>query len=103
MIVIPEWAQEISLDEFPERYRQLVQWLGPAKFLELAAMNGGDSFYIPMPDFFLKPLRDRKMIAEYNGSNHRELARKYGLSERQARDICSLAPAIQDENQLKLF
>jgi len=104
MIVIPDWAHDMTPEDFPERYQHLVRTLGAEKFLALAAATGGDSLYVPMPDYFLKPVRDKKILEEYNGRNHRQLGRKYGLSERQIRDICAAAgrPPV-DDNQLQLF
>lgn len=41
---------------------------------------GGQSVYIIKDDTFIADVRDIQIYAEFNGHNHSELAKKYGLS-----------------------
>ncbi|WP_390905341.1 Mor transcription activator family protein [Paenibacillus melissococcoides] len=47
----------------------------------------------PPLDFFFRRVRDRRIIQEYDGYNHREIAQKYELSERRGREICDGNPS----------
>ncbi|MCY9757395.1 hypothetical protein M5X00_24515 [Paenibacillus alvei] len=100
-----EWIEELTPEMLPEPYRKYAELIGTDNLIKLARQNGGDHVYIPTMDFFLRPVRDRRIIEEYDGYNHRQLARKYDLSERRIREICEgVHPtARRDENQLQLF
>ncbi|MFC3113825.1 Mor transcription activator family protein [Rodentibacter caecimuris] len=47
---------------------------------KIAESWGGEVIYIPRNLILLLSERDRKIFNEFNGSNHRELARKYNCS-----------------------
>ncbi|SDO03677.1 Mor transcription activator family protein [Desulfonauticus submarinus] len=46
---------------------------------QICEKYGGFQVYIPLPKRYIK----YKIKKEFNGTNHKELARKYGLSVRQ--------------------
>lgn len=98
-------AKELTMEMIPERYRHVAELIGVDNLLKLAEYVHGDEFYIPAPAFFLRPVRDQKIRNEYNGRNHHELAKKYGLNERTIREICEgLKPEPEvDDRQLTLF
>ncbi|MCR8747227.1 Mor transcription activator family protein [Romboutsia lituseburensis] len=48
---------------------------------------GGTSVYFPTEKMIYKEARDRDIISEYNGFNHKELATKYNMSESYIRAI----------------
>ena len=43
--------------------------------------------YFPTEKMIYKEARDREIISEYNGFNHKELAAKYNMSESYIRAI----------------
>ena len=100
-----DWVQALSPDMLPEPYRKYAELIGTENLIKLSEQHGGDHVYIPTPDFFLRPVRDKRIKEAYDGYNHRQLAREYGLSERRIREICEgIHPvARRDENQLLLF
>lgn len=49
---------------------------------EFRQLTGGQMCYIPKGDQMDLAERDRTMWREFNGSNHTELARKYGLTKK---------------------
>ena len=71
LYILPQWAQ----------FKQKVA----AKLTEL---NGGSTIYLQKPESVLRPVRDAHIKAEFNGYNHPELARKYGVTERWVRQLC---------------
>ena len=103
-ILIPDWAQEIPKEDLPEHYHPIIQLIGMANFLKLAAYANGSNLYFPTISSCIEPARNRRIVAEYTGRNILELGRKYRLSERQIRHIISSSPqGDEDENQLTLF
>ncbi|BFH17932.1 hypothetical protein WJ0W_007093 [Paenibacillus melissococcoides] len=101
-----EWLDELTPDMLPMPYRKYAEWIGLDNLITLASKAGGDHVYIPTLDFFFRRVRDRRIIQEYDGYNHREIAQKYELSERRVREICDgILPVTprRDENQLQLF
>lgn len=103
-VVIPDWAQDIPAEDLPEHYAPIIQLIGMENFLKLSAYANGSNLYFPTISSCIEPIRNRRIVAEYNGRNLLELGRKYRLSERQIRHILSSAPnAGEDENQLTLF
>ncbi|MNW34013.1 Mor transcription activator family protein [compost metagenome] len=100
-----DWIKELTSDMIPERYRPIAELIGLENLIKLADYSKGDILYIPSADFFLRPIRNRRIREEYKGSNSHRLAKKYNLSEKRVREICEgLRPELErDENQLDLF
>lgn len=100
-----DWVKELTPDLIPERYRPIADLIGLENLIKLANYSKGDILYIPSSDFFLRPIRDRRIREEYKVSNSHHLAKKYSLSEKRVREICEgLSPEPErDENQLDLF
>lgn len=83
-----------------ELYKQIAEAIGTDNFYKLAEVVGGTTIYIPKPDSLTRPVRDARIKEEFNGYNHLELARKYGVTERWVRQLCGPGQA---EGQLDLF
>lgn len=73
--------------DIPEEYLDIVETIGLEAFLQLAALCGGQTLYIPKPESLARGSRDREIRARFNGSNYRALAAQFRLSERQIRKI----------------
>ena len=77
-----KWLEEITLDDIGEQYRNIAETLGVERFIELIENLGGTSWYIPKKDSVLYRAMKRKIKREYNKYNKKELALKYGISEK---------------------
>lgn len=88
-----EWVNEISMDEVPDGLREVATVVGVKAAIDLAKHFGGQRCYFPKIDKALSMQRDKKIKKEFNGSNHRELARKYNLSEIWIRRIVEQCPS----------
>lgn len=96
-----DFSKELTLDMMPEgHYRDIAVAIGPENFYKLAKVVGGSTLYIPLAESLVRPVRDARIKEEFNGSNHIELANKYGVTERWVRQICG--PGIV-EGQMELF
>lgn len=86
----PERLREIATCLFLELLdaEGLVQLLGVPRLAQLALDQterlsfdlGGESFYMHRGTRYRLSLRDREIVAEFNGRNQHQLARKHGLS-----------------------
>lgn len=93
-------AATMTIDELPESYQPVAEIVGVEDALRLAQHLGGLSFYYPRLDSLLRDKRDAQIRAEFTGCNHRDLARKYNLTESWIRQIVQRRPA---DEQAELF
>ncbi|WP_270815185.1 Mor transcription activator family protein [Hungatella effluvii] len=82
-------TKELTLDMIPDGlYREIAETIGIENLIRLSKLIGGTTFYLPKEETFLKPARNAKIIEEFNGYNHQELAGKYGVTGRWVRALC---------------
>lgn len=84
---ITEAAANISIEKLPEYMQGIAEVFGIEHVLRLCEKFGGMRLYVPKIDFVLRDFRDNQICKEFNGSNHRELAKKYNKSESWIREI----------------
>ena len=96
-----QWLNELPAERFPEPYQTMAREIGIPYTVRLAELFGGSGMYFPELDKLLTELRNANIRAEFDGGNHKALARKYGLSERWIYEI--LKAEGLDENQMDLF
>ncbi len=84
-----EVIQKIKIEDLDEEQKQLAELIGIDKYKILLQTYGGMSIYIPKPDSFAATIRNEQIKQEFNGSNFKELSRKYGLTEVWVRNIVS--------------
>ena len=77
----------IRTEDIPEEYLDIVETIGMPAFLQLTALCGGQTLYIPKMDSLQRNGRDREIRARFDGSNYRALAAQFRLSERYVRKI----------------
>ena len=80
-------SEMISLDSLPESIQTIAEILSIEAAVKLSKYFGGVRIYIPKIEGLLRSNRDAQIRKEFNGANHRPLARKYKLSESQIRTI----------------
>ncbi len=69
-------------------WRQVAEEIGTLNLYKLARIVGGQTVYVPQPESLVRPVRDAHIKTEFNGYNHQELARKYGVTDRWVRTLC---------------
>ncbi len=99
---------DIKIEELPEIYQALAEIVGIENMLKIAEVfANGEMIYFPKIDAILRPVRDRKIVEEFNGYNYEELAKKYRLSQMHIRAILKnngcVSKYIPDENQITFF
>ena len=95
-----EWLDEVAIEDIPEKYREVVEITGVRAAAALSRLIGGTYYYFPKADKLLANIRNKKIREEFNGSNHKDLARKYDLSETSIR---RLIENKEGEDQPSLF
>jgi Mor family transcriptional regulator len=94
---LKEIAAEIPLEDLPEEYQIVAELFGVDGALRLAKESGGMRIYVPKFEKLIRARRDERIRAEFNGANHRELARKYELTETWVREIVARRPYAQTD------
>ena len=79
----------ISLDQLSGDQRELAETVGLEAYRKLVEHFGGCQIYIPKLEMTLKKIRNIEIRNSFNGSNYRELSKKYNLSEIMIRRIVS--------------
>ena len=78
---------ELKISDLPPQFKNIAKRLGIERAKWLFEEFGGTSVYFPTEKMIYKEARDRKIISEYNGFNHKELAIKFNMSESYIRAI----------------
>ena len=78
---------QLKLSDLPPQFENIAQELGIERAKLLFKEFGGTYVYFPTEKMIYKGVRDREIMAEYNGFNHKELAIKYNMSESYIRSI----------------
>lgn len=78
---------DIQIEDLPEELREMVDIIGFDNVLALARNYGGGAVYIHEWETVTRGARDRRIRAEFNGANYRDLAQAYGLTVSTIRNI----------------
>lgn len=82
-------AAEITIEDLPEDYQIVAEICGLENALKLSKHMSSMRIYVPSFLGLIRGRRDACIRAEFNGSNHKDLARKYRMSETWIRKILS--------------
>lgn len=77
----------IRVDDVPQGCKDLVEIFGMDTFISLVEYCGGSNVYIPSKGATVKKARNRIMREVFDGGNYREVAKKFGITELQVRNI----------------
>lgn len=78
---------QLSPAQVPAELYWLYELVGLERFLKIIDTAGGEFLYFPKRSTLERNLRREAILTEFDGTNLRQLARKYGLSERHVRSI----------------
>lgn len=76
-----ELLQQLTLDDFQEQHRQIASVVGVDGMIKLSEAFGGSNIYIPQKRELVKIKVYAMILNEYDGTNIKELAYSYGVSE----------------------
>lgn len=102
-----KWIDNIDIEDLDDPYYEIANKLGLKIAVEIAKMFQGSQIYFPKLEKTCSPKRKELIRSEFNGYNFKELAHKYGYSERWIREICSnITSKIRNKplkNQISMF
>ncbi|MBQ3533982.1 MAG: hypothetical protein IJN18_04280 [Clostridia bacterium] len=78
---------ELRDEHIPEDLYWLYELVGMERFLKIIDTAGGEFLYFPKRSTLERTLRRQAIVKEYDGTNLRQLSRKYGLTDRHIRTI----------------
>lgn len=84
---VKDLKSKIKVDELPEPYQTIFDLIGLENTLMIAKELGGTRHYFPKFESLFRDSRNQMIYNEFNGSNYREIAKKYNLSETRIREI----------------
>ena len=84
---LEDYIPYILYSDIPEAYQPVVDMIGMASFLKLCELSGGTTMYVPIADTIVRKTRNRMISQEYNGYNAKILSKKYGISEKQIKNV----------------
>ena len=79
----------LTRDDLPDSVMDIVDSIGLDAFKELVRLAGGSNLYIPNESSLVKSYRNKKIRKEFNG-DYKTIARKFGISEVQVRNIIKM-------------
>lgn len=77
----------VQMENLDEEQKVLAELIGLEAFKSLVRAFNGTSIYITKIESLEKTVRDELIKEEFDGSNYKELALKYGLTETWIRNI----------------
>lgn len=77
----------LTSKQVPEDLFWLYELVGQERFFKIIDTAGGEFLYFPKRSTLERELRREAIQKEFDGTNLRQLAHKYGLSERHIRTI----------------
>ena len=99
---------DVQREDFAQSFQPIISAIGIKAALDLCRYSGGIQQYIPLYDEVLEGPRNRAIAKEFDGSNTRQLAWKYNVSEVYVRSLLAQnrrneTKRILKENQGNLF
>lgn len=76
-----EEKETLTLEDLQEQHREIAELIGMDGLLKLADVYGGTSLYIPQVRELMKNRIYKAILEEYDGTNIKQLAGKYQVSE----------------------
>jgi len=81
---VEAWIHEIDpeqlLDALPGPLREAMDGWDSLRIAEFLVHHCGQNIYVPGLDHVTRDLKRRFVLEAFSGANHRELARRYGVS-----------------------
>ncbi len=79
---------EIKISDIPSQHRDIAEFLGIERYINLCEVFGGDNIYIPTKKTLINNIRNQEINKLYNkGISIKELSKKYNLTNSSIRHI----------------
>ena len=88
-----EFLNKLTYNDLDEDDQQLADLIGLENFKKFVDTYGGTHYSVKRPETLCIEIRNRQIRQEFDGSNHKKLAVKYGLTEVSIYRIVSNKPS----------
>lgn len=88
---IRELLEMLNIEDLEGDMQDVAETIGMAAFRKLVEIHGGEMLYIPSPSTITTLVRHELIRRDFNGSNHKELARRWGITTRRVYQIIAKA------------
>ncbi len=78
---------QVKIDDLPEGCQDIAQVIGLKIVIDLIDYAGGSSLYFPSKSSVVKNARNRMIKQNFDGTNYKQLSKKFGMSDVQIRKI----------------
>lgn len=93
-----ELLGETTIEDIPERFRDIVEIIGIEAYAKLSDYARGDKIYFPKVETIVMSARNRRIRKEHNGYNQKELAERYDMTIQQVNNILKDCPIYGQMN-----
>ena len=98
-----DWIRHATEADLPEQCKEIASVIGVEATLALCDKLGGGPIYLPKVDRVEYNVLRKRIQAEYNGYNVKQLARKYNLCTRTVELYLQGQPPPQIDGQVDMF
>ena len=86
------WIRDLHIEEsekqfLPWHVAQMLNVIGLDSTIDLLKLFGGLNIHIPKLSSTFAYFRNKAIQEQFDGSNHRQLAQQFGISEKYCKDI----------------
>lgn len=85
--ILEELKEMMEIKDLPESMQPVAELIGIDNLMKLSNYAGGYEIYIPVEEALVRNVRNKRILDEYTGYNGKELALKYGITERMIYSI----------------
>ena len=82
-----DWIKNILIEELPEQYREIAEIIGIENTIKLAEHFEKQAVYFKSLDPLINRKKEKYIHENFDGNNHKMLARITGFSERWIYEI----------------
>jgi Mor family transcriptional regulator len=95
------WIRDLQIEESDKQYLpwavgQMIDAIGLDSTIDLLKLFGGLNIHIPMLSSAFQHFRNRSILERFDGTNHRALAREFGISDKYCKDILRASQGSED-------
>ncbi|MGN0597753.1 MAG: Mor transcription activator family protein [Ruminiclostridium sp.] len=73
----------IKPEHLAKEQQEIAELIGIEAYRKLMDVYGGEKIYIPKPETVIKKNRNELIKASFDGSNHQEIRKEFGISIRE--------------------
>ena len=101
--VCMEIEKIVSIEQLSGEQKEIAETIGLESYRKLVKNYGGTHIYVCKSETVLRELRNQEIYDNFNGSNYRELAKKYSLCEKTVREIIAEKKLKIPDKQMSFF